>query len=167
MTPARARLCQRACRAASVFVALGGVGAAVYLAWPPPDWTPPAWQPTTSQPVSSGARERADLSELSVIWQRDLRQPLFEASAASAPVAPEPTLNVCLVGTAVEGDQRYAVLQAAGKPLVVRRVGEQIEGYEVVAVRRGWARLRNGTRTYDLTVPWYDRIRAEEQGDAD
>ena len=47
----------------------------------------------------------------------------------------------------------------------VLRIAKTRKHFDIVAINRGLARLRHGTREYELTVPWYDHIRAAEASD--
>lgn len=130
------------------------------LLWPLPVWTPPGVE--LEQPVVPKAETpRLSLDDLAVIWKRNLRGPLFDPPPE--PVKPtEPArLVLSLVGTVVEPDRSYAVFRLADSSTVVKPVGAQVDGFDVVDVRRGIATLRNGSREYELKVPWFDRIERE------
>ena len=163
MSPRHAARWERLVTALMLAIVLAVLLAFVALLRPAPPWTPP--QVNLQAPVVVDVKSAPGLSldELAVIWQRDLRQPLVDPSPPEPPKPPPPPrLAVRLLGTAVEADRRYGLLRLSNNTTVVRPVGAEVEGFEVVSIRRGWARLRNGAREYDLIVPWYDRIAVQE-----
>lgn len=144
-----------------------GTGAALTLYCllrTPPAWVPPELdvRPTPASPQDRPAAPQ--LADLAVIWQRDLRQPLADPPPPKPPEpVPEPKLTVRLVGTAIEGNRQYGLFQVGNNPTVVKAAGASVEGFEIVSIARGRARLRSGAREYELTVPWYERLQAEER----
>lgn len=132
----------------------------VRLIWPAPQWQPPSLDSAASGPASPLAAESP--LDLAVLTRRNLRQPPVDppAPAPAAPV-PETPLAIRLIGTAVEAERSFAVFGLPDNHTLVREVGGNVEGYEVMEVKRGSARLRRGEREYEVRVPWFDRIAAE------
>lgn len=158
MNPRAARRIERLGSAVSAVV-LGLTAWATITLWRPvAPWTPPPARADGPATAEQGARRSVSLGDLAVIWQRDLRQPLVDAVAQAEPPAPEPAPAVQLLGTAIEADRRYGLFRLANQATVLRPVGAEVDGYSVIAIERGVARLRGGTREYELKVPWYDRI---------
>lgn len=126
---------------------------------PAPAWQPPTIAPVASRPAAleSAPRPRLDPARLA---QRNLRQPPVDPPPPVAVPSPEAPLGFQLAGTVVEPQRRFAVFTLAGGS-TIRELGGTIAGHEVVAVERGWVRLRRGAREIELRVPWYDRIVAE------
>lgn len=130
---------------------------AVRLLWPLPAWTPPK----IAQPVSAtqpAAAAKRGVGDYAVIWQRDLRQPVVDMPAPPPAVAIEPPLAIHLLGTAVADDQQLGIFALANNSIVVKKVGESLDGYELLSIARGEARLKRGDRKFDLRVPWFDQI---------
>lgn len=143
----------RGAAAALLMLLLASVAGSLQLLRPLPAWTPPSVILSPSKPRPSSALD------LAVVWQRDLRQPLFDAPPLPAKPPPETPPPMQLAGTAVEAQRRFAIFALEGNT-VVKEVGETVGGWEVLTVERGRARLRKGAREVDLTVPWYDRLQA-------
>jgi hypothetical protein len=159
---------QRAARlalVASYVAAVGALGMLAWLAWPRPPWVPPECHVRQVAIAEKSPDRRSDLEALAVIWQRDLRRPLFDPAPAPTERPAEPSLAIRLLGTAVEADRRYGLFRLSNNHTTVRPVGSDVDGFEVVSIERGRARLRAGGRDYELLVPWYERIRAAEGRD--
>lgn len=145
---------------------LGASVGFVMLIRPAPAWTPPPVNLNVPATAADGPRPATSLSDLAIIWQRDLRQELYDAPAAPPPsVQREPALAIQLVGTVVEAEHRFGVFRLPDQTTVVKPVGADIAGYSILAIDRGRASLRHGQRDYELTVPWYDRIPRPEPAD--
>lgn len=158
MNPRAARRFERLGSAASAVV-LGLTAWATITLWRPvAPWTPPLARPHGLATMDQHATRSVGLGDLAVIWQRDLRQPVVDAVAKVEPPAPEPAPSVQLLGTAIESDRRYGLFRLANQTTVLRSVGTEVEGFAVIAIERGVARLRAGSHEYELKVPWYDRI---------
>ncbi len=155
---------QRAVDLLTVGVAVSTAAALLLLLRSLPAWQPPVLRRTPASAAATSAP--AGRGNLTVIWQRDLRQPLVDPVIKPVEAAPEPSPAIRLVGTAVENGRQYGVFQMPSNSLVVRAAGQRVEGYDIVAIRRGWAQLRSAGRSYELTVPWYERIRAAEASHA-
>lgn len=135
----------------------------VWAWWPIRSWQPPPVQKNSSPPADSAPPSpRAALAEYDVIWQRDLAQPVVDPppKANAPPVESAPP--IALVGTAVAADERLGIFSLPNNSTVVKREGEIFQGFEVIAVERGRARLRRDGREFDLRVPWFDRIQLAE-----
>ena len=129
----------------------------------------PAWQPAdvrldqTTNDHSEALRPRLNASDLAVIWQRDLRQRLFDPPPKKAKPPQRPKLAIKLVGTALEASGGFGVFRLADNRTVVKPVGAIVDGFELVSVNRGRVTLRNGAREFELKVAWYERIRESER----
>lgn len=104
---------------------------------------------TATQPLP-----RAELN-MAAIWQRDLRQSLVEQPPAAA--RPEALPSIQLLGTAIEPQRRFGVFNVANRS-VIKEVGAEIEGYRIVGIDRGLARLQRADKNIELRVPWYDKL---------
>jgi hypothetical protein len=92
----------------------------------------------------------APLAGYAAIWQRNLRQPMVDAPPPAA--APKPTLNVTLMGTAVEPGRAEGMFREGnGSPRWVK-VGEVIGGARVTAIDDTSATLEFGGSPVTLTV---------------
>lgn len=127
---------------------------------PLPPWNSPTIDQPDTQPAPVNLAEPP--LNFAILSQRNLRQPPVDppGPAPAAPV-PETPLALRLIGTAVEADHSFAVFGLPDNRTLVREVGGNVEGYEVMDVKRGSARLRRGEREYEVRVPWFDRIAAE------
>jgi len=152
--------------AASVLLLLALVWVGLQALRPTPTWTPPP-AALTAAPQAPAPVPALTLADLAVIWQRDLHQPVVDPPPKAVEKPPEPKLTIQLVGTAVEAGRQFGVFQLANNRTVVQPVGATLEGYEIVAIERGRARVRSGGRTYDLQVPRYDRIARTLREDPD
>jgi hypothetical protein len=149
--------------AISVVVLLTAAVLVVDLCRPLDPWMPPTLDRQPDRQAEQEPRSTPVLSDLAVIWQRDLRQTVIHLPQPPEQPKSEPKLAVQLVGTAIECDRQYGVFQLKDNRTVVKAVGDEVDGYRIVAIDRGRARLRNGEREYELKVPWYDRIAAGEK----
>lgn len=148
-------------RVISATVLLAALAAFGWLVRPLPTWTPPTLD--TAGPASApAAPSRPGVEHYAVIWQRDLRQPLFDVAPAAPIVATPAPPPFQLLGTAVEADHRFAVFQLSDGTTTVRASGSRIGGFELLEVERGRVRMRKDQQEYELRVPWYARI-AQEQ----
>lgn len=148
---------------AAIVILIGSGALLIQLLRPQPAWSPPETDLTPDTDVQPSHVQARSLSDLAVIWQRDLRQAVVDPPADPQPQTDtEPKLAVVLLGTAIEADRQYGIFRNANGATVVKPAGAVIDEYEVMSITRGRARLRNGQREYDLTVPWYDSIRSAE-----
>jgi hypothetical protein len=156
----RLRRIQRIARVANIVVVSAAILLTAALMWPQPAWTRPVvdLKPAANEPL---AAPQPPL-DLSVVWQRNLRQPLFDAPPAAAASKPEAPLSIQLLGTAIEDERRFAVLTLASNVPIVREIGAVVDGYELTAIERGLVRLKRGDKSYELRVPWYARLVAAE-----
>jgi len=154
----RARTWNRLAVAVSAAMILGAAGLTARLCAVRVAWMVPEVDPAPGR-IAAAQRPAPTLAELAVIWQRDLRQPVVDRPPeAQREPKPECKLELQLIGTAVEREQRYGVFQLADGRAVVRSLGGDVGGYTIVEITRGRARVRSGAREYELRVPWYDRI---------
>ena len=159
--PGHVRRLTTALNVAAVTVVLVSALACLRLVQPPPPWTPPQVQEDSAPTAEEHGPPQLTLADLAVIWERDLHQPVVDLPPPESPKpVAEPELSIRLIGTAVEPGGCYAVLQLSGGRTVVRPLGATVDGFEIVSIERGKVRLLNGARTYELTVPWYERIAA-------
>ena len=101
---------------------------------------------------------RDSLASLKAIWGRDLRQalivPVPKAAAPPKPPPPPPPVKLPkLVGTFVERGQGWGVFHDAKGAVRVRAATGSIDGFEIVDVTPGAARLRQGESSYDVKAP--------------
>ncbi len=161
MNAARLRLFDRIAASISPGILLVALGSVAYLCLPADPWTAPAVNLEPGQDAVSQKHRTLELSDLAAIWQRDLRQPVVDPPAEKPQQRKKvERLAIQLLGTAVEADQQYGIFRLSNNRTVVRAVGEEVEGFEVIQISRGRARLRNGQRECKLTVPWLERIAA-------
>lgn len=162
MNPAQAKRLQRVLRSAPyIIVSIAALSLILLLRLP--DWTPPRVDLDAQAESDQPAREPRSAGDLSAIWRRDLRQALFDAAPVKNVPVEDPKLAIALVGTALESERSFGIFRLPNNRTVVRPVGAIVQGFEVVAVQRGLARLRDGSRVYELKVPWFDRIQRDEQ----
>jgi len=81
------------------------------------------------------------LSYYSVIWQRDLRGPLWDPPPRPVAQRPKPTLAVTLTGTIVEPGFTYATFTLNDGSTVLRRVGQEVAGAEIKTIVDGEVRV--------------------------
>lgn len=160
MNPTHAKRLQRLLAAAPYVVAITVLLPAIGLLLPLSSWKPPEINLNLDSQAEDRPRRPLRAAELAVIWRRDLRQTLFDAPPVKSAAVEEPKLAIELVGTALEAERGFGVFRLPDNRTVVKPVGAFLEGFEVIAVQRGLARLRNGSREYELKVSWYERIKA-------
>jgi hypothetical protein len=95
-----------------------------------------------TQPDMATTRKMEPLGAYAVIYQRDLRKPLFDSEAAKVDTPSPPPLTVTLKGTVVEDGFSYAILRGKGGDEKLLRVGDSLEGAEVIAIAEGEATVR-------------------------
>ncbi len=148
------------------FVAgVAAVGSLVILASllrPLPGWNRPASDTPESAPKTAVPSIALALDDYRVIWQRDWRQPLFDAppTVAAAP-APSPPPSVELLGTIIEPGRRFALLRNTGRTHLLAE-GDEFDGFSVSRIDRGKVRLTRGDESYDLLVRWYEQLATRE-----
>lgn len=132
----------------------------IVLVQPLPIWHPPTLDQSAASPAVPPQPESP--LDLAVLSARNLRQPPVDPPAPPpAASVPETPLAIRLIGTAIETERSFAVFGLPDSRTLVREVGGDVEGYEVMEVRRGSAKLRRGEREYEVRVPWFERIAAE------
>jgi hypothetical protein len=140
--------------AAAVVVIIAGMGLPVQL--PASDGKRPA--AASSFHAEPAMAALPPLEGFSGIWAHRLRRPLEEsASRAETPKTPDPapagtvaSLPITLVGTI---GTSLAILRMPDGSTVVKAVGEQIDGAEVLVVRFAAVEIRLGGRTVTLEKP--------------
>jgi len=95
------------------------------------------------------------LLSYAVIYQRDLRKPLFPPKVVEAPrpAAAKPALGVQLVGTAVEPGHTYGFFRDRSGETKLISVGETVDGAEVTAITDGAATVKYHGDLITLRVP--------------
>jgi len=145
-------------------LALLGAGYAfVRLLAPLPPWNPPQLATPERDVHSADELRPLSESELAVIWQRDLRQSVVDAPPPRVTPPEAPKLAVQLIGTVIEPQRRFGLFVTGRNQTIVKRVGERVDGFEVVAIERGQATLRQGQREYTLKAPCYDQIARRDE----
>jgi hypothetical protein len=96
-------------------------------------------------------------AELAVIHERPLRRPLYDPSPQPEPEPEQPKLEIELIGTAIEPGFTYAMFRTSGGEQKLVRIGDRIEGAELLSVRSGEADLSFHQETVTL------RLEKEEQ----
>jgi type II secretory pathway component PulC len=96
------------------------------------------------------ARKAESLGAYAVIYQRDLRKPLFDPEAAKVEAPKPPPLTVTLKGTVVEDGFSYAILRNKGGEEKLLKVGDSLEGAEVVSIEQGEATVHFYGQTITL-----------------
>lgn len=124
-------------------------------------WRPPPPRSAGPPPMPTVSPDALTEKQLAVIWSRDLRQPLFDPPPAPPKAeAPReaPRLDIELVATAIETEQRFAVFRLPDQSLAVRALGGALRGFEVRAIERGQVTVARAGREWRLRVPWFDQI---------
>lgn len=142
----------------TAIIVVGG-GLAIGTALPPPAWSSPEVEAVPKGPTAPPASIPA--IDIERTCRRDLRQPLVDAPPPPVGPVPETPISVRLLGTAVESERQFGIFALANNASVLKEVGALVDGYEVVSVQRGIARLRRGDRIVELRVPWYDQLADE------
>ncbi len=164
MSANRSHLFDRLATVISVGGPAVAIGFAIYLCLPAAPWTAPAIDLEPDHDPVPRRRQKLKLSDLAVIWQRDLRQPVVDPPAEKPRQEKKQRLAIQLLGTAVETDRQYGVFRLSDNRTVVRAVGDEVDGFEIIQISRGRARLRNCQRECELRVSWFDQIVAGGKG---
>ena len=111
---------------------------------------------------ATGESDRADSAEeagvplkhYEVIWQRNLRRPIFDPPPVIRVKVspPKPKLKVRLVGTVLEPGFTYAIFTDSGGKTVLKRIGESIQGARVESISDGRVTVALAGRTLILKV---------------
>ncbi len=98
------------------------------------------------------------------LWAVNLRQPLYDAPASPttaavdpAPVAvaqppPATPLMIRLTGTIIEGGNRFAILAMPDEKRILKRVGDQADGAEIIEIGDGMIRVRHQGTLVELQI---------------
>lgn len=130
---------------------------AAWLLQPRSAWTPPVF--SQQSPASAASpRELKPLSDYAAIWRRNLRASLVDAPPPRAESVTRDPPPFQLAGTLVDADQPLAVFTLTNQASEVKRIGESVKNWEVLAIERGRVRIRAGDRELELRVPWYEQI---------
>ncbi|MCY2929860.1 MAG: hypothetical protein NTV86_10280 [Planctomycetota bacterium] len=141
---------------ASVAALAGIVAVIASAAWSPlPSPTAsPRGHGAASRPASAPAQARP-LSDYAAIAARPLRGPLFDPKPAPvvAPAPPpKPTLNAVVTGTAVGGEQAFAVFRSGPGEEQLLGVGEAIAGATILAIGEDSVTVQFNGETIHLKV---------------
>ena len=102
--------------------------------------------------ASDGEPRVGPLESYAAVWQRSLRNPLFDAPPPKEVVKPPPAPpNVRLIFTAVEGSGGTATFQTPAGDLRTVSVGESIDGAVLLEVTQSSAILRVAGEKVTLT----------------
>lgn len=110
-------------------------------------------EPAQENTAISEAQTIRPLSGYAPLWERNLRQPLFESTATAEPAPAAPPELPVLVGTIVEPGRRFAHLRTPEGRTLVKPVSAVVESYEVIAIESGRVQLRRGSNEYWISVP--------------
>lgn len=111
---------------------------------------PAAQAPTPSSGPNPCASQPANLDRYALIWQRELRKPIFDAPPAAA--ASRPQLALKLLGTVVEPGYTYGMFTTAKGEQQLVGVGQRIDGAEVKSIEDGSVTVLFGGETLTLKV---------------
>lgn len=113
-------------------------------------------------PVDQAGNEDAPVveSELraanyAVIYQTDLRKPLFDPTpvvAAPAAPPPKPRLEAVLTGTAVDPGSTFGIFRTKSGDTRLVEVGQSVDGAEVIGIEEGKATVKFHGDILVLTV---------------
>ncbi len=163
--PSRRKTIARLARLGSAALLLLAIGF-VASSWLRRDgWRPPPIRSAAAPLTPKDGPEALTEKQLAVIWSRDLRQPLFDPPPApqkAAAAREAPRLDIELVATAIEAEQRFAVFRLPDQSLAVRALGAELRGFEVRAIERGQATVARAGREWQLRVPWHKQIAGVE-----
>ena len=139
---------------ASAALAAGILGAVAFgVFWPVDAGSHLASKgPPAADPEGVHGRQVLPLQQYALIWQRPLRNPLYDPSPVAAKLTPEPQLKGRLAGTVVEPGFTYAFFNTADGRIVRLRVGDKIEGAEVKSIADGSVTVLFAGDTLTLTV---------------
>ncbi len=132
------------------------VAEAVFLHGPPE-----VPQPPSELPLKMSGRQdagRAPLDAFDAIWSRNLRQTLIERKRKAAPppkpAPPPPPIRLPkLLATFVESGRSWGLFVDQRGAQRVRSASSRIDGFDIVSVSTGTARLSRGGKTHDVKVP--------------
>jgi len=108
----------------------------------------------TVSAATQPARTSRPLGYYAVIWQKDLRRPLYDPPPVAV-IRKKPAkskLRIKLVGTVIEPGFSYAIVKTDSGQTRLVAVGQSAEGAEVVSVRDGTATIRFAGEVRQLTV---------------
>ncbi|MFA6135163.1 MAG: hypothetical protein WC869_14210 [Phycisphaerae bacterium] len=148
---------ERLLQIASLSLAGGTVLVAVLsLAWPLAGTGPLQTRAAgKTGPATQRASSPLPFTSYDAICRVDLTKPLFDPPPPKAPAVPDvppPKLNMRLTGTANEPGYVCAFFITPQGAIKVVRVGETIEGAEVIAITAGSVRLRQGGQEVTMTL---------------
>ena len=120
--------------------------------------TPRLTARTGEEPAPTRPPASLTAAQLQEIWERDLRQTLIEPQPKKAPEpkpppAPPPVKLPTLVATFVENGKAWGLFVEKSGSHRVRAASHRTDGFDILQITPGAARLRRGHRTYDVYVP--------------
>ena len=137
-------------------VALAAALAAAVAAWalvsPATDFQEAASTQAKDEPPRHRTENARPAAAYAVIYQRDLRKPLFDAVAAVAAAPPKPQLNVTLMGTAVDPESPYGIFSDKSGRTRLVSVGQTIDGALVLEITDSAATVKFNGETITLRM---------------
>jgi len=117
-------------------LAVGGVCLVGALLFRPLDAGPVCAEPSPERVAPRPERAPVlPLEAYAAVYERDLQRPLYDPSPVPAPAAkPPPAPDLRLVGTVIEPDNTFALLRTRRGEVKWARIGEALEGAEVVEI---------------------------------
>lgn len=113
---------------------------------------PPLQPNAVPDALPTTAQDLHDLAWYAPLWQRDLRQPLYDdPTPVTEPAPPAPLPE--LLGTFAEADQTFGHFKTAEGKTFIRSAPGMVGEYKVLIVEAGRARLKNGESTYWVETP--------------
>jgi hypothetical protein len=104
-----------------------------------------------TMPAAKAPRSLRPIQDFAVIYQKDVRKPLFDAKPVAAEAPPPPKLSARLTGTVVEPGYTYAIFRTSAGETKLVRIGQSIEGAEVTAINEASATVKYAGQ--ELTLP--------------
>lgn len=97
---------------------------------------PPAAEGAGQHPHAAKPNSSAlgPLEQYAAIYQRDLRQVLFDPPAIAARPAPKPKMPITLEGTAVEPGHSVAFIRTKSGHTKILRPGQTVDGVEILEI---------------------------------
>ena len=103
-------------------------------------------------PDAAAERDRLPLSAYAVIWNKNLQRPLYDPKPAVVAEKPPPKPTMTVVGTVIEEGFTYALLKTQGGQVKMARVGQTVDGAEVLVVTADSVTVRFAGQEYVLKV---------------
>jgi len=97
-------------------------------------------------------QDRLPLSAYAVIWNKNLQQPLYDPKPAVVAEKPPPKPALTVVGTVIEEGFTYALVKTQGGQVKMARVGQTVDGAEVLVVTADSVTVRFAGQEHVLKV---------------